>query len=126
MRAVFQKLKHRPFLSLSLLITEPEPDARHAFRHPARARILVGAYSVHPHDPGNCLRFLDEEKFLLRNLAGYAYCEIVRYADRIDKVEVNSSRAVMIPTRAFQSLKTERPATESKPKNDEAEEEINS
>jgi hypothetical protein len=73
-------------------------------------------------------RFLDEEKFLLRNLAGYAeYCEIVRYADRIDKVEVNSSRAVMIPTTAFQSLKTERSAaTESKPKNDEAEEEINS
>jgi hypothetical protein len=72
-------------------------------------------------------RFLDEEKFLLRNLAGDAeYCEIVRYADCIDKVEVNSSRAVMIPTTAFQSLKTERSSTESKPKNDEAEEEINS
>jgi hypothetical protein len=29
--------------------------ARDAFRHPARARILVGTSHVHPHDAGDCL-----------------------------------------------------------------------
>ncbi|SRR5258705_12522186 len=103
MRAVFQKLKHRPFLSLSLLITEPEPDetdlqSRHhrSRRRPEsrlhrslrlcppsdvfrRARLLFGTplalgswWGLIVFIPMTLVivwRFLDEEKFLLRNLA---------------------------------------------------------